>query len=115
MGYEEAKKPRDHPFLLKLVKEPKELVRYAAYGWLQSLIVHPWGKRKVLSTAGMLDHLLDRSTESEKLGKEWKFAIVQGLGARVNIHHDMLERIQHFINDGPFFAGSQTAVEGLHM
>ena len=115
MTYEQEKRPADHPLLLRWAKEPKELVRYAGYGCLQALIIHGWGKRKVVSTAGLLDHLMDRTTESEKLGKEWKFAAVQGLGVRLNLHHDVIARLQRFVADGPFFAGSRTAVEGLHL
>jgi len=115
MAYDEDKRPAEPPLLLKLVKEPKELLRYASYGLLQAIVIHGWGKRKVASTAGLLEHLLDRSTEGEKLGKEWKFAVLQGLGARINLHHDVLVRIQKYLSDGPFFAGSQVAVEGLHM
>jgi len=116
--FEDDARPNDPSWILSLVKDPRELVRYAAYGFVQAVVSHLWGRKRIISTPGFLDHILDRSTEGSKEGKEWKFAIVQALGSTVasdNLHHDILGRLMRYVREGPFYTRTQAEVEGISL
>ena len=63
---------------------------------------------------GFLEYLLDRSTETEKEGRELKFNIVRNLSishtASENLGTGFYNKILAYAKEGPFYAESHVAV-----
>lgn len=43
------------------------------------LTLHPWGVRAMFAYPGFFEFLINRSTDTTKVGKEWKYAIIESL------------------------------------
>ncbi|KAN0018881.1 hypothetical protein ACTFIU_008815 [Dictyostelium citrinum] len=65
---------------------PIEEIKMSSFSLIQALCVHSWGASEVIKMPGFFEYLMNRQNESSKLGKEWKFCIVQTL---VNQHKDL--------------------------
>jgi 26S proteasome non-ATPase regulatory subunit 5 len=68
--------------------------------------------------AGLIEFLLDRGMESNKICKDSKFEVVKTLAesptGATTFGNVMLLRLQEFIREGPFYvqAQSEVAIEG---
>lgn len=91
------------------LKKPDGPSRLAAYRLLAAACALPvpdgWGMRRVWGYTGAAAFLLDRSTESDKTGKEWKFAVVDATlrnphCGRLGDH--FLSLLRRFHGQGPY-------------
>ena len=96
--------------LLTYVREPLPHTRYAAYDLMAAVAGAPsgWGLRTLFSKSDFVDYIFDRHTETEKEGKEWKFAVLSATyrSAPLNVllGPSVVERLEKFLKDGPFYA-----------
>ncbi|KAK5575099.1 hypothetical protein RB653_010355 [Dictyostelium firmibasis] len=70
----------------KNYNSPIEEIKMSSFSLIQALCVHSWGASEVIKIPGFFEYLMNRQNESTKLGKEWKYCIVQTL---VNQHKDL--------------------------
>jgi Proteasome non-ATPase 26S subunit len=95
---------------LLALKKPDLESRLAAYQFLTSVCSLPatdaWNLRRVWGAAGLATHLLDRTTEHEKLGKEGKFAVVEATMRNPNknsLGDFFLTQLRTFYSQGPYY------------
>jgi len=84
------------------------------------LLIHVADK---LQVPELMSHLLNRETESEKTGIEWKFTVIQqlkGLRSDPVLGPDFetsvkfyLPRVEQYISEGPFRRGATSQVTGM--
>ncbi|KAN0033539.1 hypothetical protein ACTA71_007226 [Dictyostelium dimigraforme] len=70
----------------KNYSSPIEEIKMSSFSLIQALCIHSWGASEVIKMPGFFEYLMNRQNESTKLGKEWKFCIIQTL---VNQHEDL--------------------------
>jgi hypothetical protein len=61
------------------LRQPLPEIRIAAFGLLRSLANYDWGIKFMFDHPGFLEFLLHRDSETTKLGKEWKYSIVEAV------------------------------------
>lgn len=61
------------------LRQPLPELRIAAFGLLRSLANYDWGIKFMFDHPGFLEFLLHRDSETTKLGKEWKYSIVEAV------------------------------------
>ncbi|XP_077865343.1 26S proteasome non-ATPase regulatory subunit 5-like [Saccoglossus kowalevskii] len=111
-----SSKPMDTMF--GLCNQPFGEIRGGAFLVLQSIGNQPWGQRQMNDYPGFTEYILDRSTESEKLGKELKFDIVKVLVESPTtadiFGRPYLLRLKEYLREGPFYVKvqSEVAMEG---
>lgn len=95
-------------------KSPFPETRYAAFHTMQGLTGFGWGVKRLLNHPGMLEYLLDRGTEDTKVGKEWKFAIIQGLIAgpgKKLLDDSVVGQLSLYASHGPFYVATEAQVK----
>lgn len=91
---------------LTLAKSAFEEERIAAYALMKSLSMHSWSVHEIYASSDYIRFLMDRSSEAEKKGKEWRYAIIQTLVLSANtfkIDHPVVQVLKTYIKDGPYF------------
>ena len=77
----------------------------------------------------MLDHLLNRDTENEKTGLQWKAAVLSQLHASTRpgssapplapdveaAYAPFVARVDRYVRDGPFYRGASARVDELYL
>uniref|UniRef100_V5GUA5 26S proteasome non-ATPase regulatory subunit 5 n=1 Tax=Ixodes ricinus TaxID=34613 RepID=V5GUA5_IXORI len=100
--------------LLGVCKQPFPDLRCSALGVVCEVAHSPWGQAALASHPGFLEYLLDRSTESDKEGKEAKFAIVAALAQCPSqprgFSSEDWQRIRTAHKEGPFYIAAEAAV-----
>ena len=110
------------PTFLSLSSSALSEVRFAIFSIFVALSKHSFSRHDFLRSThsrGLLDFVLNRTTEKSKAGKEWKFSVVEALwknqeesdegwewegGARVR------DRLLKYIREGPFYVHPEVAV-----
>jgi len=106
-------------YLVKLAKQPIPLGREAAMNVLRAIAAQQptWGM-EALFGAGNYQmnefwvYVKDRTTEYEKRGKEFKFALIEAIAQSPHRHHlsqDVNQTIDKMIQQGPFFMPPRVA------
>lgn len=104
--------------VFQIAKLPFVELRLAALLFLKTIAEQPWGTEKVCSFAGMIEYLMDRSTEFNKECKNAKFdiasAIVNSPIVSRLVPAHLLIRLKTHVNEGPFYVPTQPemAIEG---
>ena len=98
--------------LLKMHITPE--LRYAVYDLFSAIASEPdgWGIRYLFGYTGLREFLLNRWTEETKVGKEWKFSVIENVmknPSRQILGEDILEELTAFLKQGPFYAGDGQA------
>lgn len=100
--------------LLGICKQPFPDLRCSALGVISEVAHMPWGQATLGSQPGFLEYLLDRSTESDKEGKEAKYAIVAVLAQLPSqpcgFSSEEWIRIKTAYREGPFYTAAEAAV-----
>eukprot|EP01006_Ploeotia_vitrea_P047940 TRINITY_DN67179_c2_g1_i1.p1 TRINITY_DN67179_c2_g1~~TRINITY_DN67179_c2_g1_i1.p1 ORF type:complete len:553 (-),score=269.72 TRINITY_DN67179_c2_g1_i1:116-1747(-) len=85
-------------------------MRYAVLRMVSELVRLPFGVRWVARKPGFVEYLLDRGTESTKLGAQWKYTVLQNLSlnplsrdASV-LSNQQLQQVTLYVQRGPFYA-----------
>ncbi|KAI8985038.1 26S proteasome non-ATPase regulatory subunit 5 [Pilobolus umbonatus] len=93
--------------LIKETKQPKDDVRIAVFSLMQSIALHPWGKKVMAQSTLFMDYILDRSNEHTKEGQTWKYAIIKSILTASNalelLGNDYYTLCQTYIRQGPFY------------
>jgi len=93
--------------LLDFVRTPVEELRYGAYDVLRAVVGQTghWGLLAVLGDPRLVAIFKNRSTESNKLGKEWKFSVIE-MGMKHKQKHllgtEATSDFLKILNAGPF-------------
>ncbi|CAI2161932.1 15845_t:CDS:10 [Funneliformis geosporum] len=100
--------------LISNVKQTLEELRITSFAIMRNMALHPWGQAEMTNSREFIDYILNRSTETTKLGKEWKFTIVQALVQAPNaeniIPSNIFDRLTRYLREGPFFVRTEAAV-----
>lgn len=105
-------------FVMSLCKQPFPEIRLAGFQLMQVLATNPWGQEYIVRAPGVLEYLLDRSTESMKSCKDAKFEIVRSIvmspSSSTVMSPDVLEQLREFVQQGEFYARGEieVAIEG---
>lgn len=106
--------PRVFSTLMSIVKQPFSELHRAALKVFLAMAGSEWGQKELHSHGGFLEYLLDRRTESDKEGRELKYAIVQAMINSSCVESvwgsaDVL-KLKKYETDGPFYIQSDAAV-----
>ncbi|KAL0832876.1 hypothetical protein ABMA28_001026 [Loxostege sticticalis] len=83
--------------------------RLAGLALLDAVCQHQWGEELVARTAGFVEYLLDRSTDSTKESKEAKYDIIKRLANSAAFDASIITRLNTHVEQGPFY--SESALE----
>ncbi|KAG7174937.1 26S proteasome non-ATPase regulatory subunit 5-like [Homarus americanus] len=106
--------------VVAVARQPFMDLHCAALGLLNTLANMPWGQRLICYEPGLIEYILDRTTESEKLGKECKWTVVETLVKSPSTSsiftENHMSQLEKYFNQGPFYVEAQVevAVEGLN-
>jgi len=100
--------------LISYAKQTLEDLRISSFAIMQKMALHPWGQTEMTSSREFIDYILNRTTETTKLGKEWKFTIVQTLVKAHNAENiippNVFDRLTRYLREGPFYVRTEAAV-----
>lgn len=105
-------------FVMSLCRQPFPETRLAGFQLMHVLATNPWGQEYIVRAPGVLEYLMDRSTEAMKDCKDAKFQVVRSLvsspSSSTVMSPDVLERLRDFVQQGEFYARGETevAIEG---
>ncbi|XP_050697045.1 26S proteasome non-ATPase regulatory subunit 5-like [Eriocheir sinensis] len=100
--------------VVKLARMPFPDLHCAALGLLTTLATLPWGQRLIVGEPGLVEYILDRTTESDKQGMEAKWTLVEAIikspSALETFSEDQLSRLEKYFRQGPFYAEATVEV-----
>jgi len=100
--------------LISNTKQTLEDLRIASFAIMQKMALHPWGQTEMSNSKEFIDYILNRTTETTKLGKEWKFTIVQTLVKAHNAENiippNIFDRLTRYLREGPFYVKTEATV-----
>ncbi|XP_026755476.2 26S proteasome non-ATPase regulatory subunit 5 isoform X2 [Galleria mellonella] len=96
--------PSSMKFLCDTCKNPFSDIRLAAFNLLDAVCQHKWGEELVARVGGFIEYLLDRSVDYTNEAKEVKYNVIKKLASSAAFDEDTLDRIQTYIQQGPFFS-----------
>lgn len=97
-------------FLLKLCQNPFEDLAEAAFGFLQSLVSHPFGQEAVSKSGGFVEFLLDRSWKHPAEIKQVKYGIIRILSDSTYFETNVIVQLKKYIREGIYHVESITEV-----
>jgi 26S proteasome non-ATPase regulatory subunit 5 len=90
-------------------------LRYAVFALIKAVVKHTWGLTEILAFPGMADYLLNRRTEPTKLGKEWKYSIIEAIvqqpSAKDIAGTEYYTLFLTYLKQGIFFVAAENAVQ----
>ena len=95
--------------ILKTLRKPDGEPRLAAFHLLAAIAALPpqWCVKSIASGSDLGPYLLDRSTERDKVSKEWKFGVIAALARNANLEKSLgaffCGLITTHFQQGPFF------------
>ncbi|XP_063704135.1 26S proteasome non-ATPase regulatory subunit 5 [Culicoides brevitarsis] len=101
-------------FVFKYIQNPFPDIKGASYSLLKTLCHVKWGHERLNKTGGLIEYLLDRSTESDKDLKIVKYEIICLLAESNVFPPRILVQLKSYVSEGAFFVRGMTevAVEG---
>jgi hypothetical protein len=76
--------------------------------------MHEWGLVEIHGHPPILAFLLDRASETSRIGKEWRYSVVQTMAGHDKCHELMGElwttKLKSFVREGPFFVVSAPVI-----
>lgn len=92
--------------ITSLAKFPFPEFKLAALSFLLSITTHQWGVVKLCNSPGMIEFLLDRSSEIDKDCKQMKYDIICNIVQCKNVEQflvpEVLQSLMEFVQEGPF-------------
>ncbi|KAI9356566.1 26S proteasome non-ATPase regulatory subunit 5 [Zopfochytrium polystomum] len=96
------------------VRSPFDEIRVAAYAVMCGAVRFEWGVRLLGNEGEVLDFLLDRATEKTRVGKEWRFsvmdAVIRNPKAKDTLSEVVFRRIATYVREGPFYSSLDPVV-----
>ncbi|KAK3929901.1 26S proteasome non-ATPase regulatory subunit 5, partial [Frankliniella fusca] len=114
----EALSPQPMDFVMSLCRQPFPETRLAGFQLMLVLATNPWGQEYIVRAPGVVEYLMDRSTESIKSCKDAKFEVVRSLvtspSSSTVMSPEVLDQLREFMQQGEFYARGETevAIEG---
>ncbi|XP_072940134.1 26S proteasome non-ATPase regulatory subunit 5-like [Epargyreus clarus] len=105
-----SKAPGPMEKLFSLCKSPFPEIKTAATDLLDAVCQHTWGQELVAHVAGFVEYLMDRTAEDSKEVKEAKYNIIKRLSTSPAFDANIIERLQTYVEQGPFFSETQLQV-----
>lgn len=103
-------------FLYEYCTNPFPDIKASCLRLVNVLCLYPWGVLALSKTGGLLEFLLDRSTEFDKEVKYIKYEIIEKLSHNTeNIFNENVQnQLKRFVLEGPFYvqAMMDVVVEG---
>lgn len=101
-------------FVFKYIQNPFTDIKGAAYGLLKSICLLKWGHERLNKTGGLIEYLLDRTTESDKDLKIIKYEIICLLAESNVFPPRILVQLKNYVSEGAFYVRGmmEVAVEG---
>lgn len=109
-----AQNEQNLQFVFKYIQNPFPDIKGAAYALLKTICQLKWGHDRLNKTGGLIEYLLDRSTESEKDLKIVKYEIICLLAESNVFPPRILVHLKSYVGEGAFYVRGMTevAVEG---
>jgi len=106
--------PTTMTFLMGSLKAPIPTIRHAVFSVMAAVAEQPtgWGIRLLWGYSGFREFILDRRTETNKEGKEWKFAVIESTNrcdSKSILGDDLVEELQDYLKHGPFYTPARQA------
>jgi len=102
--------------LTKYLDQPFNELRYAVFSVIKSLVLHPWGVKSVFALPTFIGFLVNRNSETTKVGKEWKFAVIQTVVENQATNHadqvlgdDAFSHLSRYLTEGVFYVRAEQA------
>lgn len=101
-------------FVFKFIQNPFPDIKGAAFGLLKAICHLKWGHERLNKTGGLIEFLLDRTTESDKDLKIIKYEIICLLAESNVFSPRILVQLKSYVSEGAFYVRGVTevAVEG---
>lgn len=100
--------------LAKVVKQPFTDLRTSGLKTLVGISYWEWGQKEMLSCPGFVEYLLDRRTETDRVGKELKYSLVCSLAnsptAESVFGPEISTKFQQYQREGPFYVVQEQSV-----
>jgi 26S proteasome non-ATPase regulatory subunit 5 len=102
--------------IMPLMHSPFAELRYSLFDALNGLVAHKWGLQEVLNYPGFYEFITNRSTETTKPGKEWKYTVIQTMARTSSKHTDALDitrrkELELYLQQGVFFIKAESRPE----
>ncbi|CAM9148853.1 unnamed protein product [Discosporangium mesarthrocarpum] len=94
--------------MMDLMRQPVPELKHAAYDLTRCVVWQPggWGLQAMFSQPGFREFLERRDLETSKVGKEWKFSVVESVMRCPNrglLGQDTLDSLTSILKQGPFW------------
>lgn len=104
--------------IMKYVDQPFQDVRTGAFAVLQSIARHSsWGVQVLVNYPGFFEFILNRDTETTKVGREWKYAVLEAMmkgkdgedlqQVRTTLGNTKLGLVERYLREGPFYQSAE--------
>lgn len=101
-------------FLFNLAKIPFAEIRHGSFALLANISKYNWVEQDMVTCPGFMEYILDRSTETEREGRELKYNIIKCLSLSAtavdNLGRDYFDKLKKYCEEGPFYAESHVSV-----
>jgi len=101
--------------VMHIAQQPFGELRLPALRLVNVLAALPWAEQLLVSHAGFVEYLLDRSTErGDRAGLEAKYSIVvtlvESTTARTSVPAELYQRLREYAREGPLYVMVETQV-----
>uniref|UniRef100_A0A336LYP7 26S proteasome non-ATPase regulatory subunit 5 n=1 Tax=Culicoides sonorensis TaxID=179676 RepID=A0A336LYP7_CULSO len=97
-------------FIFKYIQNPFTDIKGAAYLFLKTILHLKWGHERLIKTGGLIEYLLDRTTESDKDMKITKYEIICLLAESNVFSPRILVQLKNYVSEGAFYVRGVTEV-----
>ncbi|XP_065829569.1 26S proteasome non-ATPase regulatory subunit 5-like [Oscarella lobularis] len=102
------------PLVVSIMKQPFADLHLAGLRAMCCIASNKWGLQETFNCPGLLEYVLNRSTETCKEGRELKYEIVKTMAESPAVEmifgSPTVIRLKTYVLEGPFFAVSQSTV-----
>ncbi|ORX51765.1 hypothetical protein BCR36DRAFT_350751 [Piromyces finnis] len=100
-------KPNTLKELLQIGNQVFEESRISVYAVLKGIAVHNWGLKELDNSPEFIKFILDRSQESNRLGQDWKYSIIETMvihpSSSKYVRPDTLVKFKVYLKQGPYY------------
>ena len=100
--------------LVKVVKQPFVDLHISSLKTLLNISQWEWGQKEMVTCPGFVEYLLDRRTETDRIGKELKYSIVCTLANSATAESvfgaSVVIKFKRFEREGPFYVAEEASV-----
>lgn len=102
--------------VMDIVMKPFPDIRSGGFHLFKSLCTQTWAIKEFLKYPNLIKYLLDRTTETFKETKEWKFTVIDQIVKTVKHEKELidvkeLQSLKAYLLRGPFWVDAESIVE----